>query len=134
MKAYVQICNVYQRIKVPCHKFYKKLNFFFMPEVSWEKISINFIIDLSSSKREDVVYDVIFVIIDKCTKITKYLSMIIKSDVAKLTKLFFKKIVLRFDMSADIINDRNSLFINVFWSTFCYHAKIKRRLNTIFHS
>ena len=95
---------------------------------------MNFIIGLSSSKREDVVYDVILVIIDKCTKMIKYLSMIIKIDVAKLTKLFFEEIVLRFDMSTDIVNDKDSLFINAFWSAFCYHAKIKRRLSTVFHS
>ena len=40
--------------------------------------------------------------------------MIIKIDAAKLTKLFFEKIVLHFEMSADIVNDKNSLFINVF--------------------
>ena len=75
---------------------------------------MNFIIDLLSSKRKGVVYDAILVIIDKCTKIIKFLSIIIKIDVVNLTKLFFKKIVLRFDMSANIVNDRNSLFINVF--------------------
>ena len=45
---------------------------------------------------------------------TKYLSMIIKIDVAKLTKVFFEKIVLRFDMSTNIINDKNSFFTKVF--------------------
>ena len=75
---------------------------------------MNFIIDLSLSKRENIVFNAILMIIDKYTKIIKYLSMIIKIDAAKLTKLFFEKIVLRFDMSINIINDKNSLFINVF--------------------
>ena len=75
---------------------------------------MNFIIGLSLSKRENVVYDAIFVIINKCTKMIKYLSVIIKIDVAKLTKLFFEQIVLRFDISTDIVNDKNFLFINVF--------------------
>ena len=75
---------------------------------------MNFTIDLSSSKRENIVYDAIFVIINKCTKMIEYLSMIIKIDIAKLIKLFFKQIVLRFDISADIVKDRNSLFINIF--------------------
>ena len=85
-----------------------------MPEVSCKEIFINFIIDLSLNKRKNVVYITIFIIIDKCTKMLKYLSMIIKIDVAKLTQLFFEQIVLRFDMSADIINDKNFLFINAF--------------------
>ena len=72
-------------------------------------------------------------IVDRCTKMIKYLSVIIKIDVAKLIKLFFKKIVLYFNISADIVNDKNFLFINAFWSVFCYHAKIKRWLNTVFY-
>ena len=85
-----------------------------MPEISRKKIFMNFIIDLLSSKRESIVYDTIFIIVNKCTVMIKYLSIIIKIDVAKLTKLFFKKIVLHFDISADIINDRNFLFIIAF--------------------
>ena len=134
MKAYVQTCNVCQRIKVFKYKFYEKLSFLFVSEVSWKKFFMNLIIDLSSSKRENVVYDAILVIVDKCTKMIKYLSMIIKIDVAKLTNLFFEKIVLHFDIPANIINDRDSLFINAFWSALCYHVKIKRRLSTVFHS
>ena len=106
----------------------------FIFEVFWKKIFMNFVIDLSPSKRDKIVYDLILVIVDKCTKMIKYLLIIIKIDVAKLTNVFFKKIVLHFGMSTDIISDRNFLFINVFWSVFCYHAKIKRRFNIVFHS
>ena len=40
--------------------------------------------------------------------------MIIKIDITKLIELFFEKIILYFDRSAEIGNDKNSLFINVF--------------------
>ena len=133
MKAYIQTWNVCQRIKKFRHKFYEKLSFLYVLEILWKETFITFIIDLSSSKREDVVYNVIFVIVDKCTKMIKYLLMIIKIDVAKLTKLFFEKIVLCFDISADIVSDKNSLFINAFWSAFYYYVKVKRWLNTVFH-
>ena len=106
----------------------------FIFEVSWKEIFMNFVIDLSSSKRDKIVYNSILIIIDKCTKIIKYLLIIIKIDVAKLTNVFFEKIVLHFDMSADIVNDKNFLFINVFWSALCYHVKIKRQFNIVFHS
>ena len=75
---------------------------------------MNFIIDLLLSKRDKVVYNLILVIIDKCTKMIKYLLISIKIDVSKLTNVFFEKIVLHFDMLADIVNDKNFLFINVF--------------------
>ena len=75
---------------------------------------MHFVIDLSSNKRDKIVYNLIFMIVDKCTKKIKYLLIIIKIDVAKLTNMFFKKIVLYFDISTDIVNNKSFLFINIF--------------------
>ena len=75
---------------------------------------MNFIIDLFSRKRDKVVYNSILIIIDKYTKIIKYLLISIKIDVSKLTKMFFKKIVLHFNISADIVDNKDFLFINAF--------------------
>ena len=60
--------------------------------------------------------------------------MFIIIDAAALTKLFFIKIVYRYDMSYDIVNDRDFIFTNVFWFALCFHSRIKRRLNIAFHS
>ena len=75
---------------------------------------MNFVIDLSSNKRDKIVYNLIFVIVDKCTKTIKYLLIIIKIDIAKLTNVFFEKIILYFNMSINIVNNKNFLFINIF--------------------
>ena len=75
---------------------------------------MNFVIELSSSKRRDVVYDSILMIIDRYIKMIKYISIIKKIDVAELTKVFFEKVILHFDMSDEIVSDRNSVFINEF--------------------
>ena len=40
--------------------------------------------------------------------------MFITIDAAALTKLFFIKIIYRYDMFYNIVNDRDSMFINVF--------------------
>ena len=75
---------------------------------------MNFVIDLFSSKRKEIVYDSIFVMINRYIKMIKYIFVTIKINVAKLTKIFFENIVLRFDMSRDIMNDKDFVFINVF--------------------
>jgi len=69
---------------------------------------------LSSNKRHEVVYNLIFVIVNRCTKITRYISIIIKIDVAKLAKVFFDKIVLRFETLASIVSDKEFVFTSVF--------------------
>ena len=51
---------------------------------------------------------------NRCIKIIKYILTTIKCDNVKLTKFFFEKIVFNFDMFINIMNDRNSIFINIF--------------------
>ena len=94
---------------------------------------MNFVTSLSSSKRRDVVHDSILIIVDRCTKMIRYISIKKTIDVAQLTEIFFEEIVLRFDMSDDIVSDRGSVFTSAFWFAVCFHAKIKRRLSTAFH-
>ena len=66
------------------------------------------------NKKRDVVYDLILMIINRYIKMIKYVLIIKKIDVAKLTKVFFKKIVLRFDISNKIVNDKKFVFTNAF--------------------
>ena len=75
---------------------------------------MNFIIKLSLNKKRDVVYDLISIIINQYIEMIKYVLIIKKIDAAKLTKIFFEKIILRFDMSNEIINDKKFVFINAF--------------------
>ena len=75
---------------------------------------MNFVMSLSASKRREIIYNSILMIIDKCIKMIQYISVIKIIDVAELTKMFFKKIVLHFDMSNDIMSDKEFIFINTF--------------------
>ncbi len=75
---------------------------------------MNFVTSLSLSKRREIVYNLIFVIINRCIKMIKYISVITRINVVKLTKVFFEKIILRFNMLANIISDRDSVFTSAF--------------------
>jgi len=79
-----------------------------------KKIIINFVTSLLLNKRYKVVYNSIFIIINRCTKIIKYIFIITRIDVAKLTKMFFNKIVLRFETLTSIISNKKFVFISVF--------------------
>jgi len=79
-----------------------------------KKIIINFVTSLLLSKRREIVYNSILIIVDYYTKIIKYIFVIIRIDVAKLAKVFFKKIVLYFETSIKIVSNRNSIFTSAF--------------------
>jgi len=56
----------------------------------------------------------IFVIIDCYTKIIKYISIIIRINIAKLAKVFFDKIILCFEMLTNIISNKEFIFTSIF--------------------
>ncbi len=133
VKEYINTCDICQRVKMKRHLSYDELKSLFRLTDSWKEITMNFITDLSSNKWKEVMYDSIFVIVDHYMKMTYYLSIKKTLTVVELTELFFKKIALRYEISNDIIIDKDSLFINAFWSKICYHVKMKWWLSIVFH-
>ena len=47
-------------------------------------------------------------------KIIRYISITIKINVAKLAKIFYSNIIYRYNISYEIINNRDSIFISAF--------------------
>jgi hypothetical protein len=134
VQFYVKTCDICQRTKTLRHLFYDDLQSFFLSQDSWQEIIMNFITDFSSSKRSDVVYDACLVIVNRYIKMTLYILVTKKIIVAKLTKIIFEHVMLKFDASKKVVFNKDSVFINAYWVHICYHMKIKRRLNIAFHS
>jgi hypothetical protein len=116
VKEYVNTCDICQRMKIKCHLSYDELRSLSRFTDSWKEITMNFITDLSSSKWKEVVYDSILVIVNYYTKMTRYLFTKKTLTVIELAELFFEKIALRYEISNDIIINRDSLFISAFLS------------------
>ena len=64
------------------------------------------------SKFKNVIYNVILIIINRFIKMIKYLFIKITIDVVTLTKMFYNKIICRYNISSNIINNRDFIFIN----------------------
>ena len=73
---------------------------------------MNFITELSFNKYRDSTYDAYFVICDRYTKMTLYFSITKIIDSIEFAKLLFEKKNFRFEISFDVILNRNSIFIN----------------------
>ncbi len=134
VKEYIDTCDICQRVKMKRHLSYDELRSLSWLTDSWKEITMNFITDLSSSKWKEVVYDSILMIVNHYMKMMHYLFMKKTLTVIKLAELFFKKIALRYEISSDIVIDKDSLFISAFWSEICYHVKMKRQLSIAFYS
>ena len=133
VKEYVDSCDICQRMKARRHRRYGELQSLPSPSGPWQEITMDFITDLPPSKRRGCVYDAILVVVDRYTKMVRYLPTNKTVNAEELAELFFEDIATRYGCPRGIVSDRGSVFTSEFWSEFCFAAKVKRRLSTAFH-
>jgi len=66
------------------------------------------------NKYYKVIYNLIYIIVNCCTKTIKYIFIIIRINIVELAKIFFDKIVLYFETLIYITSDKKIVFINNF--------------------
>jgi hypothetical protein len=74
------------------YKFYRFLQSLPKLESPWKDISINFIIGLPLSLREGRVFDAIFIIVDRYSKIAYFILITIDVDAPVLAKFIYNEI------------------------------------------
>ena len=130
---YVKSCAVCQKTKTRRHRPYGELAALPCPDRAWQEISMDFITDLPPSKRNACVYDAILVIVDRYSKMNRYIPTTKTCTAADLAVILRDEVVSRFGLPKGIVSDRGSLFTSEFWSEFCYETRVKRKLSTAFH-
>jgi transposase InsO family protein len=70
---------------------------------------------------------------DRFSKIVRYLACRKDIDAPAMARLLYKEVFSKVGILRSIILDRGTLFTLIWWSTFCYHLTVKRRLSTAFH-
>jgi hypothetical protein len=93
------------------YKFYRFLQSLLKPENSWKDIFINFIIGLPLSLREDRVFDVIFAVVNRYSKMAYFILITIDIDAPAFAEFIYDKIMKYHNMPKSIISDKRSIFI-----------------------
>ena len=133
VNEYCKTCDICQRTKAPRHLAYGEMGLLPIADKPWKEISMDFITGLPPSKYKGVVYDSILIVVDRFTKMVRYIPINMTIDAAELAEVFHSEIVCRYGMPSGIVSDRGSVFTSAFWSTVCFHSRVKRRLSTAFH-
>ena len=66
------------------------------------------------SKRAGIIYNSIFIVVDRFIKSVRYLTTIKIIIVEELGELFFLEIVYRFGIPAGVVSNRGIVFTNAF--------------------
>jgi hypothetical protein len=110
VKEYINTCSVCARVKAPRQRPFGELQLLPRLERPWQQVTMDFITGLPPVRRNGVVYDAIVVVVDRFTKMARYIPTTTTLKAAELADIFVNEIVRFFRFPQGIVLDRGSLF------------------------
>lgn len=134
VKSYIATCTECQRGKARRHRPYGEMASFPPPSRPWQEITMDFITDLPPSKslRYGKAFDSILVIVDRFTKMARYIPVNKTIDAPELAELFVHYVVRDFGCPEGITSDRGPQFKSKFWGSLMWYLGVRRRLSTAY--
>ena len=129
VKEFVLSCDVCSRSKIPRHRPYGLLQPLPIPHRPWSSVSMDFITDLLLSN----VYDSIFVVVDRLTKMAHFISCKKTSSSEDTTRLFLDNVYCYHGLPDDIVSDQGTQFVSKFWRSLFDILKVEIKLCLAFH-
>src|ERR1700742_267889 len=135
VSEYCHTCDACPRAKPSRHKPYGLLKQLPIPERPWESISLDFIVELPSSKSEldSRTYDAILVIVDRLTKMSLFIPTVGTLDAQGLARLYLLHVFSKHGIPTDIVSDRGSLFTSNFITSLAQLLGMKLNFSTAYH-
>ena len=129
IRAYVQSCDVCQKIKHRKHAPYGLLHPLPIPSEPFETITMDFITELPASRG----FDAILVVVDKLTKYGNFIPVHSSDTAPDTAKVLYQHIITQYGIPREIVSDRDRVWSGQFWKEVCSFLGIKRLLSTAYH-
>ena len=112
---YVATCSVCQSINMLRHKPYGSLQLLPVPERPWKEILLDWIVSLPLSRTgTDEEFNSILVIVDRYTKMARFLPTYSDTTAPEFAELFHREIELKYGAPIGIVSDRDSKITSKF--------------------
>jgi IS30 family transposase len=121
MAAHVALCDTCHRVKAEHQRPAGLLQPLKMPEWKWGEIGMDFIVGLPQNRDG---YDLIWVIVDRLTKVAHFILVKTTYTGAKLAELYMSTIVCLHGVPKKIVSNRGTHF------TSCFCGKLHESLDT----
>jgi hypothetical protein len=121
---YVSLCDTCQRVKALHQRPTGLLQPLKIPEWKWEEIGMDFIVGLP---RTQTGYDLIWVMVDRLTKVTHFIPIKMTYFGATLAELYMSRIVRLHRVPMKIVSNQGSQFTSKFWEKL--HESMDTKLN-----
>lgn len=100
-----------------------------IPEGVWSSISMDFVEGLPRSNGKDMIW----VVVDRMSKYTHFTALAHPITAATLAQVFMDQIFKLHGAPANIVSDRDPLFISTFWREFLGELGVEQNLSSSYH-
>ena len=127
---YVRSCFDCQTAKSRNHSTYGLLKSLPVPIEKWKNITMDFITELPKTKEQ---YDCIMVVVDRLTKMAKFIPTTTNADAPAIAKLFFDTIFRNYGLPEEVVSDRDPKFRSLLWQSLMKMCGTKLSFSTSYH-
>jgi hypothetical protein len=127
---YVALCDTCQRVKAEHQRPAGLLQPLKIPEWKWKEIEMNFIVGLPRIQSR---YDLIWIIVDRLTKVAYFIPVKMTYSGAKLAEFYMSRIVCLHGVPKKIVSDRGSQFTSKFWEKLHEFMDTKLNFSSAYH-
>ncbi len=114
IKSYVETCDTCHRIKPVRYKLYGELSSLLPLRALFTDLTMDFITDMLPSEFNGVVFDSIFIVICRYTKLAQDVPSRMDWTAERLTEGFIENVWREKGLPDSVVSDRGSLFTSKF--------------------
>ena len=129
VKKYVLSCDTCARCKTPRSLKVGLLQPLPVPSRPWGSISMDFIVDLPTSKGQNTI----LVVVDRLTKAAHFIACNGPPSAKETADLMIQNVFRLHGVPDEVVSDRGVQFTSKFWRSFCTSLEIDINLSTAFH-
>lgn len=100
-----------------------------IPHGVWHSIAMDFIKGLPNSKGKDVIW----VVVDRLSEYAYFITLTHPISVVTLAQVFIDQIYKLHGASANIVSDRDPLFVSTFWREFLGQLGVTQSMSSAYH-